>query len=107
MEDYFPFLPNKGIFFLDTCVFRLNYRDPSYLEGTFRRRHTIEELKEETSRLRLLKKKLENMDNWLTIKEVIEEYKVADRSLMRAQDRISYTPLASAFGELIDQKKEC
>jgi len=85
MEDYFSFLPgiDEGIMFVDNCSLEIirkgRGRDPSFKER----------LEKGHERLSLLTKKLSNMENWVTIKEVAEEVKNGIKGLTKIKGKRS------------------
>jgi len=74
MKNYFSFLPgiDDGIMFVDNCSFYNSCLDSN---GRPYHPNLKERLKKDTWRFSQLVKKLSRMENWVTIKEVAEEFK--------------------------------
>ncbi len=108
-QDYFPFLPNQGIFLIDTCSFSLNHRNPFSNQGSRNNGNlTPESCIEKYSRLHLLTIKLASMDNWLTTQEVLEEYKNGTKGLIKIITNLrgGYSSLSAEIERLVKQKEE-
>jgi len=84
MEDYFSFLPkiDNGIMFIDT-----NSLEISNQKNKDKRPYLEERLENSHERLSLLTKKLSNMENWVTINEVAEEFKQGIQGLKEIRNK--------------------
>jgi len=101
MEDYFSFLPgaDDGIMFVDSSGLEVirkgRGRDPSFNERLIKG----------YGRLSLLTKKLSNMENWVTIKEVAEEFKDGIRGLEEVKGKRSARNMAQLLERGIRLRK--
>jgi len=108
MKDLFYFFPKKGLFLIDTSALIL---DP-YSEN--KRGYKIEDLdirnlNLRSKRLKYLINKLSNTQNWKTIPEVVQEYKLGINkhvNLLRNIIRIKQTNQVSALENLITREEK-
>ncbi|MDD5191617.1 MAG: hypothetical protein PHH54_02155 [Candidatus Nanoarchaeia archaeon] len=98
-----PFLPNEGIIFLDNCAFN---RDDYIFTNIERKYHSPAYLKKEIVRLTSLKTQLSVMDNWCTIKEVIEEFIDGNRTFNYKIKSSNCIQREKALKNLLEQRKE-
>ena len=104
MTDYFNFLPEEDVFFVDTCAFGL--LDRVDLRKKLPPKEYIERVEEEVSKMRFLTEKLSRMDNWLTIQEVIQEFKRGAKKIGRQRKKAWSDEVRLALRELAGQKKQ-
>jgi len=108
MNDLFYFFPEKGLFLIDTSSLVL---DP-YSEnkrGYKVKDLDIKNLNLRSKRLDFLINKLSNIQNWKTIPEVIQEYRVGIHhrlKLLKSIKGIKQTNLISALANLIDREEK-
>jgi len=104
MVDYFQFLPEEDVFFIDTCVFGLFDRVGP--QKKLPQQEYIKHVEEDVSRMRFLTEKLSRMDNWLTIQEVIEEFNRGAKKIGRRRKKAWSNEVRYVLRELARQKKQ-
>lgn len=106
MGDYFNFLPteDEGIIFLDTCAFDAGIINRERIDTT-RELYLAKKLEENTKRLAILTLKLRDMNNWITIPEVIEEFEEGIDGLVKAVPKIVNLKIREVFNKAISQKQ--
>ncbi len=106
MDDYFNFLPteNEGIIFLDTCAFDTKITNRERTD-TIRELYFVKRLEKNTKRLAILTPKLRDMNNWITIPEVIEEFKEGIDGLVKVIPKIANSKIREVVNKAISQKQ--
>lgn len=108
MKDYFPFFPDKGIIFLDTCAFTITAQERNFLKRVSGQpeRYFEESIGRESVRFSRLTEKLSQISNWLTIKEVLEEIKDGLEDLKKLRQRVRSNRLLTVLTEAIPQREK-
>ena len=106
IENPFHFLPRDDVLFLDSGAFSplpLNRPDRKLGRNLF----TVDSLLEEAARLSVLTSRLRNMDNWLVISEVIEEFwnSITGAERLRKSLKVRQE-IQVALGRLVYQREQ-
>lgn len=97
-----PIFPEKGIIFLDTSSFGIDDYDGVFKNESY---SSITRLKIETSRLIKFKEILLQKNNWIIIKEVLNEFLDGNSGLEKEARNTRINQRKSAFKRLIRQRK--